>query len=85
LRAWRCASATPASADTITISGQVGAGVSADQLAAPDGLWALSFDVGSNPAAEMIRSMRNALTLVFLECASYFLGRKPGEGTHTSL
>jgi hypothetical protein len=36
---------------TVSVSGQFGAGVTADQLAAPDGTWALSFDVDSNPAA----------------------------------
>jgi hypothetical protein len=48
-----CASAVPASASTLTmsVSGQFGPGVSADQLAAPNALWALSFTVDSNPAA----------------------------------
>jgi YD repeat-containing protein len=53
LLAWAmlCVCAAPASADTITVSGQFGSGLSADQLAAPDALWALSFDVDANPAA----------------------------------
>jgi len=45
--------ALPLSADTLTVSvsGLFGAGVTADQLAAPGGLWALSFEVDSDPAA----------------------------------
>jgi RHS repeat-associated protein len=46
--------ASPARADiiySVSVSGQFGSGVTADQLAAPDGTWALSFDVDSNPAA----------------------------------
>jgi hypothetical protein len=45
--------AMPARADTllVSVSGQFGAGVTADQLAAPDATWALRFDVDSNPVA----------------------------------
>ena len=48
-----CASAATASASTLTVSvaGQFRSGVTDDQLAAPDALWALSFDVNSNPSA----------------------------------
>ena len=46
-----CVCAAPAGADTITVSGQFGSGVTADQFAAPDALWALSFTADSNPAA----------------------------------
>ena len=48
-----CVSAAPARADVLTVSvaGQFGPGVAADQLAAPDELWALSFEVDSSPAA----------------------------------
>jgi hypothetical protein len=47
------ASAVTASASTLTVSvsGQFGSGVIADQLAASDGTWALSFDVDSIAAA----------------------------------
>lgn len=36
---------------SISIGGVFGAGVTADQLAAPDAAWALSFDLSGNPAA----------------------------------
>ena len=36
---------------TVSVSGQFGSGVTADQLAAPDATWAISFDVASNPVA----------------------------------
>jgi hypothetical protein len=35
---------------TVSITGQFGPGVTDDQLASPDGTWALSLDVDSNPA-----------------------------------
>jgi RHS repeat-associated protein len=40
-----------ASMITVSVSGQFGSGVTADQLAAPGELWAISFDVASNPVA----------------------------------
>ncbi len=48
-----CLATASARADllTVSVSGQFGAGVTADELAASSGLWALSFEIDSNPAA----------------------------------
>ena len=49
-----CAGTMSLSAATliVSVSGQFGSGMSADEFAAPDATWALSFDVDSNPADE---------------------------------
>ena len=53
-----CVCAAPAGADTILVSGQFGSGATADQFAAPDALWALSFTADSNPAAANLGCVR---------------------------